>query len=150
MINKHNYTSFCGWIIRFLGVISSFLDGVKLHLPKRVAGLARSCTQSFGVVLPFLPDIITLARCVILEVSKCIIPILHYFSRKYTILLRLKVHLKSLCNNTHKKNGYRGWQQFYTIFKCNFTLPFWYFYPCKMCNFTSAKLCNTRFTLLCL
>ena len=39
------------------GVISSFLDGVKLHLPKRVAGLA------------ILSDIITLARCVILQVK---------------------------------------------------------------------------------
>ena len=73
------------------GVISSFLDGVKLHLPKRVAGLA------------ILSDIITLARCVILQVKSCIIPILHYFACKFTIILGVKLHFRSWCNNTHKK-----------------------------------------------
>lgn len=69
------------------------------------------------VILSFLSDIITLARCVILQVQSCITPILHHFACKYTILLRVKLHFRSWCNNTHKKTDSGAeWQQFYTIF----------------------------------
>ena len=39
MVNKHKL---------FFTLISSFLDGVKLHLPKRLVGLARSVNHHLG------------------------------------------------------------------------------------------------------
>ena len=120
MINKHNYTSFYGYT--FLGGNFKFFRWGKITPSKKGSGAGKITTPSFGVILPILSDIITLARCVILQVQSCIIPILHYFACKFTILLRVKLHFRSWCKNTHKKNGLRGWQQFYTIFKCSLTL----------------------------
>ena len=119
----------------FLGGNFKFFRWGKITPSKKGSGAGKVTTPSFGVVLPFLFDIITLARRLILEVSKCIIPILHSFSCKYTILLRVKVHFKGLC----KKNGKRGWQQFYTIFKCNFTLAFLILLPLQDVSFYKRK-----------
>lgn len=102
MVNKQNmkYTSYWDWIILFYCVISSFLDGAKLHLPKGV------------YYYYYYYYIITLTSCVILQVQGCITPILHDFACKYTILLRVKLHFRSWCNNTHKKTDSGGGNNF--------------------------------------
>ena len=87
----------------FFGGNFKFFRWGKITPSKKGSGAGKITTLSFGVILPILSDIITLARCVILQVKSCIIPILHYFACKFTIILRVKLHFRSWCNNTHKK-----------------------------------------------
>ena len=67
---------------------------------------------------------------------------LHCLVCKWTFWLRVKLHYWTMCNNTHKKKGCRGWQSYYTIIWCNITVLLVFYYTYKNINFTLDQSVN--------
>ena len=89
-------------MLNFTDFLWSYKISVSVQI-YRDCNLQRKCGHLTEILPTFLKSVngssfpvITLARCVILQEHSCIIPILHYFACKFTILLRVKLHLRKL------------------------------------------------------